>query len=122
MRLSNGVKWIENKAVALGTKLHDGYDTARAKLSAKREDLRIEVIAQQQADAQRRAAALRPLDRFQVDTRVMEIRALREATEVRKAEARLRRDIARRIKRGEISLEEISCSRMPSSPLPDYGY
>lgn len=123
MRLSNGVAKLENGVAFIGRKIKNGAKAVAFTAKCKREDIKLAVLAQQVADTGRRLDTLGRLDRAEIEMRAQEIRAVAEAAEVRKQEARLRRDIARRITSGELTLVvnglgngEFTCSPQPSSP------
>jgi len=102
MRLSNGVAKLENGIGSAFNWLRIKSEDLRCAVSDKFSQASIEVQATQLAHIRTRLKTLRPLDRQEVELRASEINMVREAAEIRRAEHRLRRDIARSIARGEM--------------------
>lgn len=137
MRLSNGVARLENGIAALGRIIgRAGRNTghaiartahhARDTLASKHADLKVELAARQVLDTSRRMAQLPDSDRVLVELRAQELVQIEDTARVRRQEMALRRDLAKRVLRGEVQInvirpENASCSPQPSSPSLDSG-
>ena len=103
MRLSNGVARLENGIGFLFNKAGVAAENLRCAVSDKFATTKLEVRAAQLAQLRASLRTLPPLDRQEVELRASEIAMIRDATQVRRQEAKLRREIARRIRTGELS-------------------
>jgi hypothetical protein len=126
MRLSHLIAKCENGFVTLARGTKNKAQDLAFTLKCKSADFHLEVLAHQQDQLQRSMAKLSNVDKAEIEIRAMDLAALRDAAEIRKAERRLRAQYAAMVKDGTIPLDILSsgvltCSPLPSSPSSASG-
>lgn len=107
MKLSTIVAKVENAVIATGRGAKHLALSTKDRIGNRVEDVKLAALASQIQDSRQRLSQLSDEEKHVVNVMTTEIQMVRDMAIIRRNERRLRRELARKIKNGDISLRTV---------------